>query len=184
MSKKPNIVFFFTDDQRFDTIHALGNDLIKTPNMDRLVKMGTTFTHGHIPSGTSGAVCMPSRAMVMTGRTLFRIEGQGKTISENHIQLGAALQKGGDYETYAIGKWHNGKESINRGFNNGKNIFFGGMSDHWNVPCHDYDPEGIYQGNCPYIDDFKHTNEIETRDYDHKYEGVHSSEFIARTASE
>jgi len=74
MNKKPNIVFFFTDDQRFNTINALGNDEIITPNIDKLVKRGTTFTQAHIPSGTSGAICMPSRAMLHTGRTLFHIQ--------------------------------------------------------------------------------------------------------------
>ena len=61
MSRKPNVLLFFTDDQRFDTIHALGKDEIRTPNLDALVARGTAFTHAHIPGGTSGAVCMPSR---------------------------------------------------------------------------------------------------------------------------
>ena len=84
MSKRPNIVFFFTDDQRFDTIAALGNELIKTPNIDRLVKSGMTFTHAHIPCGTSGAVCMPSRAMLHTGRTLFHIQDAGQEIPDEY----------------------------------------------------------------------------------------------------
>ena len=70
---RPNILFFFTDDQRFDTIHALGHEQVHTPNMDALVRKGTTFTHAHIMGGSSGAVCMPSRAMLMTGRTLFHL---------------------------------------------------------------------------------------------------------------
>ena len=62
MNNKPNVLFLLADDERFDTIHALGNDEIKTPNLDRLVAEGTAFTRAHIPGGTSGAVCMPSRA--------------------------------------------------------------------------------------------------------------------------
>ncbi len=178
---QPNIVFFFTDDQRFDTIQALGNPRIKTPNMDRLVQMGTTFTHGHIPCGTSGAVCMPSRAMIMTGRTLFRIKDEGQTIDKEHVMLGKALGDAG-YHTFGIGKWHNGKETFNRGFKDGKNIFFGGMADHWNVPCHDYDSTGKYQGKGPYCKDALHSNELKFRNYDHMYQGIHSSEFISQTA--
>ena len=49
--KRPNIIFFFTDDQRFDTIHALGNEQIFTPVMDRLVQEGTAFTRACIPGG-------------------------------------------------------------------------------------------------------------------------------------
>ena len=79
MSQRLNILFFFTDDQRFDTIHALGNEHIITPNLDWLVEHGTAFTNAYIMGGTSGAVCMPSRAMLWTGRTLFHIQEQGRT---------------------------------------------------------------------------------------------------------
>ncbi len=46
--KEPNILLLFTDDQRFDTIRALGNGVIETPDIDRLVARGTTFTHAHL----------------------------------------------------------------------------------------------------------------------------------------
>ena len=103
--RRPNVLFFFTDDQRFDTIAALGNPAIQTPNIDRLVARGTTFTHGHIPSGTSGAVCMPSRAMLHTGRTLYHLAGAGQSIPENHILLGEMFRQHG-YRTFGTGKWH------------------------------------------------------------------------------
>ena len=75
---KPNVLFLFSDDQRFDTICALGNDHIRTPQLDRLVQSGTVFTRAYIMGGNSGAVCIPSRAMLMSGRTLFRIENDLK----------------------------------------------------------------------------------------------------------
>ena len=43
MKKKPNVLFVVTDDQRWDTIHALGNKEIITPNLDKLVSRGTAF---------------------------------------------------------------------------------------------------------------------------------------------
>ena len=144
MKKRPNIVFLFTDDQRYDTINALNNPNIHTPNMDRLVERGTAFTHAHIMGGTSGAVCMPSRAMVMTGRTLFNLEDMGQTIPENHILMPQWLREQGGYHTYGIGKWHNSREAYARGFDDGTHIFFGGMNDHWNVPTYDFDPSGEY----------------------------------------
>lgn len=55
MKKKPNILFFLTDDQRFDTIHALGCDEIYTPNLDMFSKESVVFTHAHIIGGTCGA---------------------------------------------------------------------------------------------------------------------------------
>lgn len=77
---RPNVLIFFTDDQRFDTLRALGNDAIHTPNIDRLIARGTTFTQAHIPCGTNGAICMPSRAMLHTGRTLFHLHDSGSSI--------------------------------------------------------------------------------------------------------
>ena len=87
-SKKPNILFIVTDDQRYNTIRKLGNPEIITPNMDALARCGTSFTQAHIPGGTSGAVCMPSRAMIHTGRTLFQLEDEGQNIPVEHKTLG------------------------------------------------------------------------------------------------
>lgn len=125
MEKKPNIVFFFTDDQRFDTIHALGNKQIITPNIDKIVeKKGVSFVQGHIPCGTSAAVCMPSRAMLHTGRTLFHIQDEGQEIPVDHITLGETLQKKSGYRTFGTGKWHNGTDAYARSFSDGGEIFF------------------------------------------------------------
>lgn len=179
--KKPNIVLFFTDDQRFNTIHALGNETIQTPNIDELVKEGTCFTHAHIPCGTSGAVCMPSRAMLHSGRKLFSLEGAGETIPEKHIILGEMLQANG-YRTFGTGKWHNGKETFNRSFSDGAEIFFGGMADHWNVPAYDYDPAGKYDTVKPMCVDAFHSKETVDVNCDHITTGKHSSEMVCDAA--
>ena len=63
MSKKPNIVFIITDQQRFDTIAALGADHMITPNLDRLSARGTAFENMYITSPS----CAPSRASLFTG---------------------------------------------------------------------------------------------------------------------
>ncbi|HUZ17750.1 MAG TPA: sulfatase-like hydrolase/transferase, partial [Spirochaetia bacterium] len=72
--KGPNLLLFITDDQRFDTLGCLNNPEIRTPNLDYLVRNGTTFTNAHIMGGSHEAVCMPSRAMMHTGRTLFHLQ--------------------------------------------------------------------------------------------------------------
>jgi len=180
--RKPNILFFFTDDQRFDTIRALGNAEIHTPNIDRLVERGTAFTHAHIPGGTSGAVCMPSRAMLHTGRTLFHIERQGQTIAPEHVMLGECLQAHG-YRCFAAGKWHNGHESYARSFTDGGAIMFGGMGDHWNVKACDYDPTGQYEPQ-PWIDDPFHGKDVKFHRANHITCGKHSSELFCEEAIE
>ena len=177
---KPNVLVFFTDDQRFDTIRALGNSAIHTPNIDRLVARGTTFTHAHIPCGTHGAICMPSRAMLHTGRTLFHLHDSGSSIPAEHTMLGEALRAAG-YRTWGAGKWHNGRESFNRGFANGDEIYFGGMADHWNVPAYHYDASGRYDKQLAYIPNPPAfgNNEIAWRDCDHIHAGRHSSEVLS-----
>ncbi|MFI3325922.1 MAG: sulfatase-like hydrolase/transferase [Clostridia bacterium] len=159
MSKKPNILFFLTDDQRFDTIHALGNDEIQTPNLDEFVKNSIAFTHGHIMGGTCGAVCMPSRAMMQTGRTVFTLHGDGKAngshIPPEHITMPEYLKENG-YFTQHVGKWHQDKESFNRSYTDAQSIFcFGnsipgrnswyGAGGHYAPVLMDYDETGKYE---------------------------------------
>ncbi|MBI3986215.1 MAG: sulfatase-like hydrolase/transferase [Lentisphaerae bacterium] len=183
-SKRPNILFVLTDDQRFDTIHALGNSRIVTPNMDALVESGTSFTHACIMGGTNPAVCMPSRAMLMTGRHLFRLQGQGAVIPPDHTTLPEVLRREG-YWTHHIGKWHQDRESFNRSFVSADRIFgftqnwyvkYGG---HWNVAVHDYDPTGQYTQETGYILAEDKTTRLPIGV---GVGGVHSSEMFADAA--
>ena len=61
---RPNILWICTDQQRFDTIHALGNEHIRTPNLDRLVAEGVTFLRAYSQS----PICTPSRCSFLTGK--------------------------------------------------------------------------------------------------------------------
>ena len=144
--KRPNIVILFSDDQRHDTIRGLGNTEIQTPNLDNLCRQGTAFSHAFIMGGTSGAVCIPSRAMLLSGQTLFHAHNAIMAPGANprpFTMFPEYFQKAG-YETYGIGKWHNGERLYARCFSGGENIFFGGMSDHDKVPVADFDPSGQY----------------------------------------
>ncbi|MHA6483382.1 sulfatase-like hydrolase/transferase [Paenibacillus sp. strain BS8-2] len=178
---KPNVVFLFADDQRFDTLHALGNDDIQTPHLDQLIQQGTAFSQAHIPGGTVGAVCMPSRAMLHTGRTLFHIHDDGRSIPDDHVLMGETFRDAG-YATFGIGKWHNGTTSFNRSFSDGDDIFFGGMEDHWNVPACHYHADGQYAAALPIIRDYMMSNEVEYRLGDRVQAGVHSTDLFANTA--
>lgn len=147
--KQPNILFLFTDDQRFDTIGCLNKNIVKTPNLDRLVHKGVAFTRAHIMGGTSGAVCMPSRAMLLCGKTLFNLEKQGAFIPKKHIMLPEFLRQNG-YKTFGTGKWHNGKNAYSRCFDDGGKILFGGMSSHTDILVYDFDPRGEYSQEKQY----------------------------------
>ena len=129
---RPNVLFLFTDDQRADTIAALGNKHIKTPNLDTLVRRGTAFTRAYCMGAMQGAVCVPSRAMVMSGRTLFKVNAnlQGITTWPTMFaRLG--------YRTFITGKWHNQEASVLAAFTEGKSIFLGGMGDPYALPIAD-----------------------------------------------
>ncbi len=179
--RSPNVLFLFTDDQRFDTIQAVNNSRIHTPNLDRLVQQGAVFENAYIMGGTSPAVCMPSRAMVMTGRSLFSIQEQGQAIPAEHTLLGECF-RGHGYDTWGIGKWHNGKASYARSFTDGAEIYFGGMADHWNVPAYNFDPSGKYDSQLPYCPSPGSSNEVQYRNADHIHSGKHSSELCADAA--
>src|ERR1700749_4976550 len=73
-SERPNLLFLFADDMRADTIAAHGNPHIKTPNLDQLAANGFSFRRNYVFGGNSGAVCVPSRAMLMTGKTWFDVD--------------------------------------------------------------------------------------------------------------
>ena len=138
--EKPNVLFLFTDDQRADTIAALGNGSIRTPNLDRLVAQGTTFTRAYCMGARQGAVCVPSRAMLMSGRTLFRakdnLAGQ-TTWPEMFAKAG--------YTTFATGKWHNGGETLLRAFSQGRALFLGGMGNPNRLPLQDISAEHTFE---------------------------------------
>ncbi|MCA9071340.1 MAG: sulfatase-like hydrolase/transferase, partial [Planctomycetaceae bacterium] len=61
---RPNILWYCADAQRYDTIHALGNEAIHTPTLDRLVNQGVAFTQAYCQT----PICTPSRASFLTGR--------------------------------------------------------------------------------------------------------------------
>jgi arylsulfatase A-like enzyme len=147
-AERPNVLVLLSDDQRFDTIAALGNHEIHTPHLDRLVARGTAFTHAFIMGSTQPAVCVPSRAMLLSGRTLFRAPANLKGVPTWPEAFRAA-----GYDDYGIGKWHNTPASYARAFSNGAAIFFGGMHNHRQIPLHEYDRSGAYSKDHARIGD-------------------------------
>ena len=135
--ERPNILVLFTDDQRADALGAYGNPYLRTPTLDALARRGFNFREAHIMGSHHGAVCAPSRAMLMSGRTLFRVYDDLDSVET----FPEVLARSG-YVTFGTGKWHQSRESFARSFTRGRRVFFGGMSDHEAVPLRDPLPDG------------------------------------------
>ncbi|MCJ8330838.1 MAG: sulfatase-like hydrolase/transferase, partial [Lentisphaeria bacterium] len=114
MSKKPNIILFFTDQLRADALACYGNDICKTPNLDKLATESIVFDYAYCPI----SVCSPSRASLMSG--LY--PHNHKTMINTHIapafNVGLPLEtptfskvlKEHGYAMDYIGKWHVNEE--------------------------------------------------------------------------
>jgi arylsulfatase A-like enzyme len=128
---RPNIIFLFADDQRADTIGAHGNSHVQTPNLDKLAASGFSFRRNYCAGSFSGAVCVASRAMLMTGRHWKRIPSSKKASDWKDLPLlPSLLESEGDYRTFIVGKWHNGKATLRRAFSSGQSVYMGGMANH------------------------------------------------------
>jgi len=105
---KPNILFIFADDQCFETLCSLGCDEIHTPNLDRLVRNGVTFTHAYNQGAWHGAVCVASRTMLNTGRFLWIARDLEPNLKQETAagRFWSQYMKQAGYETYMSGKWH------------------------------------------------------------------------------
>lgn len=102
--KRPNILWYCTDQQRFDTIGALGNDYVKTPVVDRLVGEGVAFTHAYCQS----PICTPSRASFMTGLYPTRVHNTrngNDTFPDSPPVVSKLIAQAG-YDCGMVGKFH------------------------------------------------------------------------------
>ena len=121
---KPNFLVIVTDDQRPDTIAALGNPRIATPNLDWLVKNGMVFENFIC----SNPLCVPSRAEILTGRTGFQngVLGMGREKMNPKLTLWPAAMAAGGYHAWYSGKWMNDGSPTTRGYHETRGLFSGG----------------------------------------------------------
>lgn len=109
-TSKPNFIFLFADDLTFESINQLGFEEVHTPNLDRLVENGSSFSHAYNMGGWNGAICVASRAMIISGSYIWNAQkkshewAQGDSIAMDET-WSRLLDKAG-YDTYMSGKWH------------------------------------------------------------------------------
>ena len=108
-SSRPNILVILADDLAVDAVGALGGREVETPNIDRLARAGATFTHTYNQGGWNGAVCIASRAMLMTGRFLWHAQADESSFRSNYVaqqRFWPQRLASVGYRTYFTGKWH------------------------------------------------------------------------------
>jgi arylsulfatase A-like enzyme len=117
---KPNILFILTDDQRYDTIGALGNPHIHTPNLDHLVHQGFAFEKHFCTT----PICTPARAEILTGCDSFRnrVPWFGMPINPELALLPQAFH-GAGFHTIHVGKWHNDGHPRGKGYDRTRCVY-------------------------------------------------------------
>ncbi|MGC6431339.1 MAG: sulfatase-like hydrolase/transferase [Jejuia sp.] len=191
--KKPNILVIYTDDHRYTGVHALGGMPVKTPSMDKLANEGIVFTKTYLQGAFTGATCIPSRAMLLTGRNLFSLDGIGRNIPEKDVTMGEFFKDKG-YNTHIVGKWHQDNASLNRSFDSGDKIM--GRSaylvDHFRMPFWDFNKNSNYIKEEAYLLQYDDNEKLIKRGLTKDDErgplgteenGPHTSEVFAEYAS-
>ncbi|HET6575950.1 MAG TPA: sulfatase-like hydrolase/transferase [Fimbriiglobus sp.] len=107
---RPNVVFLLADDMRADAVAALGNPTVKTPNLDLLVRSGFVFRNTYCMGSMVGAVCNPSRHMLLSGKSLFRYDPK-----KADGTFADVMGKDG-YETWHLGKRGNTAREYHKAF--------------------------------------------------------------------
>ena len=121
-----NVILLLSDDHNYRALGCSGNEVIRTPNLDRLASEGVYFNRCFTPN----PICTPSRACVYTSQDSWSsgVTFNGKTIPDDAPTLPKLLSAGG-YETSFIGKWHNDGKPWTRGYTSGGRCWAGGKFD-------------------------------------------------------
>lgn len=133
--RKPNFIVIITDDQTYESIGALNSEEVYTPNMDRLVRNGVSFTHAFNQGSWSGAVSVASRTMLITGQNVINAQKNNAYIVDwartvpdeqaTRAKLWGETMAEAGYDTFITGKWHNTDESLLQSFNAGSAVAAG-----------------------------------------------------------
>ena len=105
-ARRPNIVFFLTDDHAFQTIGAYGSRFMPTPQLDRIAREGMRFDRAFCTE----SICGPSRAAILTGKYGHVTGAMGWLPYNSSNRTFADYLKAGGYQTAFVGKYHLGEE--------------------------------------------------------------------------
>jgi len=148
-AKKPNILFILADDLGFGDLGCYGQQLIQTPNIDRLAAEGVRFTQAYAGS----TVCAPSRCSLMTGLHTGHARTRGNQYPDLPLRpqdlTVAELLKQAGYRTGLVGKWSLGQlGSTGYPPRKGWDEWFGYFSQ---THAHNYYPEHLLENDRSYL---------------------------------
>lgn len=128
--KKPNVILILTDDQGYGDLGIHGNELVKTPNLDRMGASAARFDRFYV-----SPLCAPTRASILTGRYHLRtgtisVSNGLETMDAEENTLGELFKENG-YRTGIFGKWHNGQHYPHHPLAQGFDEFTGFLAGHW-----------------------------------------------------
>jgi arylsulfatase A-like enzyme len=132
-----NLICILADDHRASAFGHAGAEPVDTPSLDALAAAGCRFPQLRIEGGRCRAVCIPTRASLITGCSVVTAcaDPEGRTLKADAPLLPALLRRRG-YHCEHIGKWHQDLAALRRGFDHGRHVFTAGMADHRALPVH------------------------------------------------
>lgn len=188
-SEKLNVIIIFTDDHRYDSVHALGspdgNEGAKTPNLDKIINSGVSFNNAYLQGANTGATSTASRAQLLTGRGVFDIpNGNGTPWGPEISSFPVAFSNAG-YETFITGKSHNGIDASTRGFTTGAKMYGlinGYYQPHFRLSCTDYREDRKYRVDDLYYEYGDGTKKMPVKEAPDSFFGDHSTDVFGRAA--
>ncbi len=151
-SRKPNVILIITDDQGYGDLACHGNEMVRTPNLDRLHAESVRFTGFHVDP-----LCAPTRAALLTGRYAYRAgvtaAFAGRSILRRGETTMAEVFSANGYRTGIFGKWHLGDNfpyrPTERGFGDTVVCWSGGVAQAADFWGNDYFDDTYYRDNQP-----------------------------------
>ena len=141
--EKPNIIFAFSDEHRWQSLSFTEMPELKTPMMARLAQEGASFVN----CISNNPICVPARTMIMTGKWPYAtraLENNGAVLDPaNQPTLGKVFSAAG-YKTCYIGKWHIGMHPEMASFS--QTQVWENTDHHWNSFFHENDKRTFYKG--------------------------------------
>lgn len=188
-SEKPNVIIIFTDDHRYDSVHALGSvegaHSANTPNLDKIINSGVSFNNAYLQGANTGATSTASRAQLLTGRGVFDIpNGNGTPWGPEISSFPVAFKEAG-YETFLTGKSHNGTDASTRGFTTGDKMYGlvkGYYTPHFRLPVLDFREDQQYTIDDAYYEYGDGTKKVKVKEALDSFSGDHSTDIFGRAA--